>query len=85
MPGVILLTPTFFNEFTLVLEGKPARQIVRDLAERGVLGGVSLGRLYPGVETLEHALLVAVTETTTPEDIETLARELEASVKEAAQ
>ncbi len=85
VPGVKLLTPTFFNEFTLVLEGKPARQIVRDLAERGVLGGVSLGRLYPGVETLEHALLVAVTEATTLEDIETLARELEASVKEAAQ
>ncbi len=84
VPGVKLLNNAFFNEFTLMLEGKPARAIVRDLADRGVLGGVSLGRLYPGVEALEHALLVAVTETTTEEDIETLAREIEASVKEAA-
>jgi glycine dehydrogenase subunit 1 len=85
VPGVELLNTAFFNEFTLLLGGKPARQIVRELAERGVLGGVSLGRLYPGVAALEHALLVAVTETTTEEDIETLARELEASIKESAQ
>ena len=78
VPGVKLLNNAFFNEFTLMLDGKPAREIVRYLADRGVLGGVSLGRLYPGVEALEHALLVAVTETTTEEDIETLASELEA-------
>jgi glycine dehydrogenase subunit 1 len=85
VPGVKLLNATFFNEFTLLLGGsKPARQIVRELAERGVLGGVSLGRLYPGVKALEHALLVAVTETATQEDIETFARELEASIKETA-
>ncbi|MGB3471318.1 MAG: aminomethyl-transferring glycine dehydrogenase subunit GcvPA [Erythrobacter sp.] len=77
VPGVKLLNNAFFNEFTLMLDGKPAREIVRDLADRGILGGVSLGRLYPGVEALEHALLVAVTETTTVEDIEVLATELE--------
>ena len=82
VPGVEVLNSSFFNEFTLMLGGKPAREIVRDLADRGVLGGVSLGRLYPGVEALEHALLVAVTEMTTEEDIETLATELEALVKE---
>jgi hypothetical protein len=48
--------------------------VVRDLAERGVLGGVSLGRLYPGVEALENGLVVAVTETTTDEDIDALKR-----------
>ncbi len=85
VPGVTLLNRAFFNEFTVMLDGKPAREIVRDLADKGVLGGVSLGRLYPGVEALEHALLVAVTEMTTEEDIETLATELEALVKEAAQ
>jgi glycine dehydrogenase subunit 1 len=84
VPGVEVLNNAFFNEFTLMLGGKPARAIVRDLADRGVLGGVSLGRLYPGVEALEHALLVAVTETTTEEDIEVLARELDASIKEDA-
>ncbi|MEM7665044.1 MAG: aminomethyl-transferring glycine dehydrogenase subunit GcvPA [Pseudomonadota bacterium] len=77
VPGVKLLNNAFFNEFTLMLDGKPARDIVRDLADRGVLGGVSLGRLYPGVDALEHALLVTVTELTTEEDIETLATELE--------
>jgi glycine dehydrogenase subunit 1 len=84
VPGVEVLNNSFFNEFTLMLGGKPAREIVRDLADRGVLGGVSLGRLYPGVEALEHALLVAVTEMTTEEDIETLASELETLVKETA-
>ena len=84
VPGVTLLNTSFFNEFTVMLEGKPARAIVRELADKGVLGGVSLGRLYPGVEALEQALLVAVTETTTEEDIETLAQELEVLVKEPA-
>ncbi len=77
IPGVSLLNSAFFNEFTLQLGGKPARDVVRSLADRGVLGGVSLDRLYPGVAGLEDALLVAVTETTTEEDIETLAKELE--------
>jgi glycine cleavage system P protein (glycine dehydrogenase) subunit 1 len=85
VPGVSLLNNAFFNEFTIMLEGKPARDVVRDLATRGVLGGVSLGRLYPGVERLQQALLVAVTETTTEDDIETLATELEAIIKEAGQ
>lgn len=76
VPGVTLLNNAFFNEFTIMFDGKPAREVVRDLAERGVLAGVSLGRLYPGVEALEHALLVAVTETTTEGDIECLADEL---------
>ena len=83
VPGVSVLNNAFFNEFTLMLNGKPARAIVRDLADKGVLAGVSLGRLYPGVEALEHALLVAVTETTTEDDIEALAQGLEASIKEA--
>jgi glycine dehydrogenase subunit 1 len=82
VPGVKVLNNAFFNEFTLMLDGKPAREIVRDLADRGVLAGVSLGRLYPGVAALEHALLVAVTETTTEDDIERLAAELEASIQE---
>ncbi|NBC89144.1 MAG: glycine dehydrogenase, partial [Alphaproteobacteria bacterium] len=84
VPGVDVLNTAFFNEFTLMLGGRPARDVVRGLAERGVLGGVSLGRLYPGVEALDHALLVAVTEMTTEEDIETLASELETMVKETA-
>ncbi|RYD68263.1 MAG: aminomethyl-transferring glycine dehydrogenase subunit GcvPA [Sphingomonadales bacterium] len=75
VPGVELVTPTFFNEFTLKLS-KEARPVVRDLANNGVLAGVSLGRLYPGEASLENGLIVAVTETTTKEDVETLASAL---------
>ena len=74
--GVRLVNETFFNEFTLDL-GREARPVVRTLAERGVLAGVSLGRLYPGEPDLAHGLVVAVTETTTTEDVEALAAALE--------
>jgi glycine dehydrogenase subunit 1 len=76
IPGVSLVNETFFNEFTLTLP-KEARPVVRALAEKKVLGGVSLGRLYPGVPALENGLLVAVTEVASPEDIEALATALE--------
>ena len=75
VPGVVVINDAFFNEFTLKLS-KEARPIVRTLADRGVLGGVSLGRLFPGVAALENGLVVAVTETTTAEDIEALATAL---------
>jgi glycine dehydrogenase subunit 1 len=76
VPGVELVTPTFFNEFTLTLP-QEARPVVRTLADRGILAGVSLGRLYPQVAALANGLVVAVTETTTAEDVETLAAALE--------
>ena len=76
VPGARVLNDSFFNEFTLMI-GRDARAVVHQLAERGILGGVSLGRLYPGVDRLGEGLLVAVTETTTADDIETLAAALE--------
>jgi glycine dehydrogenase subunit 1 len=76
VPGVEVINSSFFNEFTLQLS-KEARPIVRKLAEEGVLGGVSLGRLFPGVAALENGLVVAVTEIATVEDIEALATALE--------
>ncbi len=76
VPGVSLLNDNFFNEFTIRL-GQDARQVVRDLADKGVLAGVSLGRLYPNVEAFSDSLLVALTETTSEEDIEALASALE--------
>ncbi|MET0366399.1 MAG: aminomethyl-transferring glycine dehydrogenase subunit GcvPA [Sphingobium sp.] len=72
VPGVTLLNDGFFNEFTLVLP-KDAREATRALADRQILGGVSLGRLYPGHPELANGLIVAVTETTTDEDVEALA------------
>ena len=71
VPGVSVLNASFFNEFTITL-GTDARAVVRKLAKDNVLAGVSLGRLFPGHEDLADGLLVAVTETTTEEDIDTL-------------
>jgi glycine dehydrogenase subunit 1 len=75
VPGVSCLNATYFNEVTLLLP-RDARAVVRALADKGVLGGVSLGRLYPGVDGLAQGLLVTATETVTSEDIETFATEL---------
>jgi glycine dehydrogenase subunit 1 len=74
--GVELVNSSFFNEFTLKLPTE-ARPVVRALADRKILGGVSLGRLYPGVSSLENGLVVAVTEVVSPEDIEAFAVALE--------
>jgi glycine dehydrogenase subunit 1 len=76
IPGVELVNDLFFNEFTLKLPTE-ARPIVRQLADRGILAGVSLGRLYPGIDALANGLVVAVTETTSAEDVEALATALE--------
>ncbi len=72
IPGVELVNTSFFNEFTLKLP-KEARPVVRVMADKGVLGGVSLGRLYPDDGAIENGLVVAVTETVSAEDIETFA------------
>ncbi|HEU4705089.1 MAG TPA: aminomethyl-transferring glycine dehydrogenase subunit GcvPA [Sphingomicrobium sp.] len=80
IPGVSLVNGDFFNEFTLRLPVE-ARPAVRELADRGILGGVSLGRLYPGAAELENGLVVAVTETVTDEDIDAF----EAGLKEVVQ
>jgi len=79
-PGVKLVNDNFFNEFTLRLPVE-ARPAVHALVERGVLGGVSLGRLYPGVAALENGLIVAVTETVTDADIDAF----EAGLQEVVQ
>jgi glycine dehydrogenase subunit 1 len=76
VPGVSLVNGNFFNEFTLELD-REARPVVRALADKGILAGVSLGRLYPGAAALERGLVVAVTETSTQADIEALAAGLE--------
>ena len=69
IPGVELVTTQFFNEFTLKLPTE-ARPVVRKLADKGVLAGISLGRLFPGVADLANGLIVAVTETATDADFD---------------
>ena len=74
--GVELVTPAFFNEFTLKLP-KPAVAVADALADRGVIAGVSALRLYPNEPALDRHLIVAATETNTAEDIDAYARALE--------
>ena len=76
VPGVKVLNSAYFNEFTVILP-KDARDAVRAMADRKVLGGVSLGRLYPDAPELSGGLLVTASELTTDEDIEALATALE--------
>ncbi len=79
IPGVKVLNDAFFNEFTVILP-RDAREAVRAMADRQVLGGVSLGRLYPHAPELSAGLLVTATETTTTEDIAALAGALEGAL-----
>ena len=78
VPGVSVLNDSFFNEFTITIDGD-AREVVRDLADKHILAGVSLGRLFPMEDHLSGGLVVAVTETTTEDDIDALC----AALKEA--
>jgi glycine dehydrogenase subunit 1 len=80
IPGVRLVNDAFFNEFTLELPVE-ARPSVHAMVEKGVLGGVSLGRLYPDEAGLANGLVIAVTETASDEDIAAL----EAALKEVCQ
>jgi glycine dehydrogenase subunit 1 len=80
IPQVRLVNDLFFNEFTLELPVE-ARPAVHKMVEKGVLGGVSLGRLYPGEDALKNGLVVAVTETATDKDFDALEAALTEAVK----
>ena len=73
LTGVELVTPAFFNEFTLRLP-KPAAGVVDALAAKGILAGVPTSRLGGAADLL----IVAVTETATDDDFAAL----EAALKE---
>ncbi|MEO9468536.1 aminomethyl-transferring glycine dehydrogenase subunit GcvPA [Parasphingorhabdus sp.] len=74
--GVTLMNHSFFNEFTLILD-KSSRALVRRLADQRILAGVSLGRLYPEEDGLSKGVIVAVTETTSDEDVNQLVAALQ--------
>jgi glycine dehydrogenase subunit 1 len=67
VPGVELVTPAFFNEFTLKLP-KAAAPVVDALAARSVLGGVPASRLMPHEPAARDLLIVAATEINTDDD-----------------
>jgi glycine dehydrogenase subunit 1 len=79
--GVELVTPAFFNEFTLRLS-KPAAAVVDVLAAKGILAGVPASRLVPHDLAMRDMLIVAATETTTDEDAEALVTALSACLAE---
>ena len=72
--GRRVVTPHFFNEFTVRLDGDAAEAVER-LAGEGIIAGVPVSRLHPGAG-LDDLLLVAVTETVSADDIEALAEAL---------
>src|SRR2546425_8614097 len=69
---LVFATQTTFKEFA-VRVGRNAREVVAAARERGVHPGYALGRDYEG---MDDALLVAVTERRTPEEIDRLAEVL---------
>jgi len=75
--GVALINRHFFNEFTIRLP-VAAAPVVEALAERGILAGVPVSRLYPERPELADLLLLAATETVTAADVD----RLEAGLKE---
>jgi glycine dehydrogenase subunit 1 len=73
--GVTLITPAFFNEFTLKLS-RPAAIVVDELVEKGIIAGVPASRLLPHDASVRDLLIVAATETVTDEDCEAYAKAL---------
>jgi glycine dehydrogenase subunit 1 len=55
---------------------KPAAPVVDALADRGILGGVPVSRLYPNEPALANLLVLAATETNTDADMDALANAL---------
>ncbi len=66
--GVEVITPHFFNEFTIKTP-KPGTEVIDRLADRGIIGGVPAGRLWPDDAALQDLVIVAATEVTTKDDI----------------
>ena len=77
IPGVELVTETFFNEFTVRLP-KDANTVVNALADKGILGGVPASRIMNGAHA--NLLLVTATETASDEDMAEFAATLKATL-----
>jgi len=83
LPGVEVLNRSFFNELTIRLP-QPAAPVVEMLAKAGVLAGVPVSRLIPHDPSVANLIVLAVTELTTDDDIDTLADCLAAALIEDA-
>jgi glycine dehydrogenase subunit 1 len=65
--GVEVITPAFFNEFTIRVRAD-AEHLIDKLADKGVLGGVPVSRVEPQRGQLSDLVLVAATEVNTDDD-----------------
>ena len=65
----------FFNEFVVHCP-KPVGEINAHLLEHGILGGYDLGQAYPNHSNMNNAMLVAVTEMNTRDEIDVLVETL---------
>jgi glycine dehydrogenase subunit 1 len=73
VPGCsIAFQAPYFNEFVLRCDA-PVEDVLTGLRKRAILGGVPLGTWYP---ELSDCILVAVTETNTPDDLDAYAAAL---------
>ena len=64
VPGVEIVTPQFFNEFT-IRTTRPGAEVIDALVDQGVIGGVPASRLFPGEDRLDDLIIVAATEINT--------------------
>ncbi len=75
IPGCKVLNDSFFNEITVSLP-KSAIEVVDKLAQKALLAGVPLARLYPERKEMANLLLLAVTELNESSDIDALVHAL---------
>lgn len=68
----VLFERPFFNEFVIQLD-KSVAEVNDALLDKGIIGGYDLGRDFP---ELENAMLVAVTEIRTKEEIDQFVKEV---------
>jgi glycine dehydrogenase subunit 1 len=68
----------YFNEFALVLD-RPAAEVLEQLKNRGVLGGIGVELFYPEFKNL---LIVAVTEMNATEELDRYAEVLKEVLSE---
>jgi glycine cleavage system P protein (glycine dehydrogenase) subunit 1 len=73
VPGVTVLNPVFFNEFTIRVPGS-GTALIEQLAKRGVLAGLPVSRLESTRPDLDDLIIVACTEINTDADRATYVR-----------
>lgn len=71
----------FFNEIVANV-GRPAGEMLARLQQRGILGGIDLGRFYP---EYANCILMAATELTTSGEIDALCAALDDAVRSSTQ